>query len=352
MKSILELYGIDPSRCEVIPLKSGLINTTWKIVAPDQSFILQRINDHVFNKPEDIASNIRTIASWLSIHHPDFMFAAPLKNTKDEDIVHDATGWFRLFPFIEGSHTIQSLSTRGQAFEAAAQFGRLTKNLSVFDLRRLSITIPDFHNLSLRYRQFEAAIGHGNVNRISRCHELVGKFKSNVHLVQLFEQLQKNPAFKKRVMHHDAKISNVLFDQNDKGICVIDLDTTMPGYFISDFGDMMRTYLSPATEEESDFSKIEVREDFFAAIAEGYLSHMAGLLTKEEMHLMVYAGFMLTYMQGIRFLTDYCNNDIYYGTAYEDQNYIRAGNQSALLGKLEEKQSLLTEILKKTFKQR
>lgn len=349
MESILQRYGIGPSQCEITLLKSGLINETWKIVTPGQSFILQRINDHVFRSPEDIASNIRTIAAWLSAQHPDFIFVSPLKSIDNEDIIHDVAGWYRLFPFIEGSHTIQSLSTPEQAFEAAAQFGKLTKNLSSFDLRKLNITIPDFHNLSLRYRQFEVAINHGNVNRINRSRELINKFKDKVHIVQLFESMHKNPAFKKRVMHHDAKVSNVLFDQNDRGICVIDLDTVMPGYFISDFGDMMRTYLSPVTEEESDFSKIEVREDFFGAIAEGYLNHMAELFTEDEMHLMVYAGFMLTYMQGIRFLTDYCNNDIYYGSAYEDQNFIRAGNQFTLLTKLEEKQTLLTGVLKKAI---
>ena len=119
----------------------------------------------------------------------------------------------------------------------------------------------------------------------------------------------------------------------------------MSGYFISDVGDMMRTYLSPASEEEKDFSKIDVREDFFRAIVQGYLTNMGDELTTEEQGLMLYAGSFLIYMQAIRFLADYFNNDTYYGAGYEEHNFMRAGNQLALLKKLEEKSKLLQEIV-------
>ena len=142
----------------------------------------------------------------------------------------------------------------------------------------------------------------------------------------------------------------MLFDDNGMGICVIDLDTVMPGYFISDVGDMMRTYLSPASEEEKDFTKIEVREDFFRAIVQGYLANMSDELTEEERGLILYAGLFLIYMQAIRFLADYCNNDSYYGASYEEHNFVRAGNQLALLKRLEEKSSKLDEIISTELK--
>ena len=136
-----------------------------------------------------------------------------------------------------------------------------------------------------------------------------------------------------RVTHHDTKISNVLFDSNDKGICVIDLDTVMPGYFISDVGDMMRTYLSPVTEEEQDFTKVDVRLEIYEAIVQGYLNSMKNELTEEEKKHFFYAGSFMIYMQALRFITDYLNNDIYYSADYPAHNYTRAANQVILLQK-------------------
>jgi hypothetical protein len=142
----------------------------------------------------------------------------------------------------------------------------------------------------------------------------------------------------------------VLFDKHGKGICVIDLDTVMPGYFISDVGDMIRTYLSPVSEEEKDFNKIQIREDFFEAIANGYLSEMGGELSEVEIRHFVYGGMFMIYMQALRFLTDYLNNDIYYGAAYEGHNYLRAKNQVVLLEKLLEKKDKFNKMVTKLGK--
>ena len=148
-----------------------------------------------------------------------------------------------------------------------------------------------------------------------------------------------------RVTHHDTKISNVLFDESGKGICVIDLDTIMPGYFISDLGDMFRTYLSPANEEVKDFNAIDVRDDFFRAIVQGYVSTMGTELTEEEKRLILYSGKFIIYMQAMRFLADYINNDVYYGARYEEQNFVRAGNQLQLLKILTDKTEILQKIV-------
>jgi hypothetical protein len=138
----------------------------------------------------------------------------------------------------------------------------------------------------------------------------------------------------------------VLFDDNEHGLCVIDLDTVMPGYFISDFGDMMRTYLSPVSDEEKDFSKIEIRDDYFKAIVDGYLGEMEKDVTAIEKKHMVYSGRFIIYMQALRYLTDYLNNDIYYVSKYEGHNLIRATNQVTLLKKIIEKEKFLQEIIR------
>jgi len=195
----------------------------------------------------------------------------------------------------------------------------------------------------LRYEQFQAAIKNASPERFERCREMINALQQQYSIVETFESIKTNPAFKTRVMHHDTKISNVLFDENNKGICVIDLDTVMPGYFISDVGDMMRTYLSPADEEETDLSKIDVREDYFDAIVRGYLSEMHDELSNEEKKYFVYAGKFMIYMQALRFLADYLNNDIYYGAKYDLHNFNRAANQLTLLNILIKKEPVLNK---------
>jgi thiamine kinase-like enzyme len=171
----------------------------------------------------------------------------------------------------------------------------------------------------------------GNKERINETQELVQYLLQQIRIVDEFESLKND--FKIRVTHHDTKISNVLFDEQDKGLCVIDLDTLMPGYFTSDVGDMFRTYLSPVTEEENDYAKIEIRPSFYNAIVDGYLSEMEEELTTTEKQSFAFAGQYIIYMQALRFLTDYLNNDIYYGCKYPTHNLVRAGNQIELLKK-------------------
>jgi Ser/Thr protein kinase RdoA (MazF antagonist) len=331
--TVLKAFGFEPADCFAIPFGSGLINHTWKINHAEETFILQCINRQVFPNPQAIADNINLLSQYLKANHPDYLFVSHIKSNKGEDWVLDTTNgaYYRLFPFIKGSHTIDVVDHPDEAFEAAAQFGRFTKLLSGFDAGRLSLPLPDFHNLSLRYRQFEMALKTGNPVRIIQSKDLIEYLMAQRQIVLQYGQITTHPQFHRRVTHHDTKISNVLFDSTSKALCVIDLDTVMPGYFISDVGDMMRTYLSPVSEEAKDFSAIEIRPAFYQAIKEGYLGEMQGELTDEELSAFDNAGFFMIYMQAIRFLTDHLNDDRYYGAIYEGHNFIRAGNQTALL---------------------
>jgi Ser/Thr protein kinase RdoA (MazF antagonist) len=346
MKNILKSYGLHENSL-IQPLTSGLINKTLKVTDGDKNYVLQQINVQVFKDPHHLAGNIGMIDQYLKAHYPEYLFVAPLANADNTTLYHDKDqGYFRLFKFIEGSHTIDVAHTAEQAFEAAYQFGKFTRLLSGFDATRLHTTIPDFHNLTLRYQQFENALKIGNATRIKQSRHLVKTIQDHTSIVDKFEQIRSSKEVRQRVTHHDTKISNVLFDQNGKGMCVIDLDTTMPGYFISDVGDMMRTYLSPSSEEVKEFDTIEVREDFFSAIVQGYVGIMGDELTATEKDLIFYSGLFLIYMQALRFLTDYFNNDVYYGARYEEHNFVRAGNQLQLLRKMNEKKSLLESIIR------
>jgi len=344
-KTILNEFGIEPN-ASVKTFGSGLINNTWLISENGNEFILQRINQNVFKDPVDIATNIQMICDHFKEEHPDHLFPCPRKTIAGDNMAFiEGEGYFRIFPFIKNSHTVDVVNSPSQAYEAAKQFGRFTNLLSGFPVDKLKITLRDFHNLPLRYFQFETAIQEGNKERIKQAAAMISFLKDQQEIVSISEQISNNPDFKKRVTHHDSKISNVLFDDNNKGLCLVDLDTVMPGYFISDFGDMMRTYLSPVSEEEKDVSKIEIREEYFKAIAEGYLSEMEEELTTIEKSYLVYAGKFMVYMQALRFLTDYLHNDIYYGSKYDDQNFIRANNQVYLLKKIIENEKLLQEMV-------
>lgn len=345
LKSVLSAYGFDIDSAKVEAFGSGLINHTWRVSNAEKVYILQRVNHQIFKKPEDIASNISLIAAYLQQNYPEYLFVSPLKTTKGEEMIYlESEGYFRMFPFVEGSHSKDVVETPEQAFEAAAQFGKFTKLLrGGINITEMKTTLPQFHDLSLRYQQFLDALKQGNKERINESDELIQFLLQNADIVDVFEQIKTNPQFKLRVTHHDTKISNVLFDTHDKGLCVIDLDTVMPGYFISDVGDMMRTYLSPVSEEETDFSKIEVRETFYRAIVQGYFDEMKVELTDTEKQYFFYAGKFMIYMQALRFLTDYLNNDVYYGAKYPKHNFNRAKNQIILLQKLVEKEKIITD---------
>ncbi len=344
---ILKKYGFADGSFTIRPFGNGLINHTWKVNHEGSDFIFQRINDEVFKRPLDISENIGLIATFLKQHHPEYFFVAPAKTTDGKEMVYvEGEGYFRMFPFVKGSHSIDVVATPGEAYEAAAQFGRFTKLLDGISTDQLRSSIPDFHNLSLRYEQFLTALKDGNPERIKETKVLSGELLSYSDIVTEYEKIIMNTDFKKRVTHHDTKISNVLFDDAGDALCVIDLDTVMPGYFISDVGDMMRTYLSPVSEEERDFNKIEIRNDFYEAIVKGYYSEIKSVFTAVEKKYFFYAGTFMIYMQAIRFLTDYLNDDIYYGSKYPGQNLVRAGNQANLLKKLRENKDLLSDLIK------
>ena len=325
-------YGLDDSDCTIRPLGNGLINTTWLVEMVKERYVLQKINDAIFKSPEDIAFNIRLMSCHLQQYHPGYFFVTPVQTTDGKDMVKNAEGYFRMFPFVKDAHTIDTVERPGQAYEAAKQFGRFSRLLSGLDVAQLKITLPHFHDLGLRYGQFEEALKTGHQERIEGSKELIRFIIRQKNIADEFEFCKLNLTL--RCTHHDTKISNILFDEAGKGLCVIDLDTVMPGFFISDVGDMMRTYLSPVSEEENDLSKIMVRREFYDAIVEGYLSEMKHELDDLEKKYFHYAGKFMIYMQALRFLTDHINNDRYYGARYEGHNFNRAANQIVLLERL------------------
>jgi len=331
MKSIFKLFGWDVISYD--QLHQGLINSTYTVNTTKGSFILQKINHHVFKDPWAIDYNINNIGSYLKKNAPDYLFTHLTPTLTGITLVEWEGSYYRAFEHIE-SYALSTLENPQQAYEAASQFGKFTHILSNYDVSNLKITLPHFHNLSLRYAQFLDAIKQGSNQRINQSKEAIAFLKANEQYVQIYAHFINHKEVKKRVTHHDTKISNVLFrrlEDQEKAICVIDLDTVMPGYFISDIGDMCRTCLCSVSEEEDDLDKLTVDSQKWQAIKTGYLSEMSNSLSNFETDHLFFGGQFMIYMQALRFLTDHLNNDIYYGAKKEGQNLVRALNQIRLL---------------------
>lgn len=343
---ILTSFGIEPKGTPQ-PFGSGHINSTFLVESQDGfRFVLQKINTQVFRQPWAIANNLGKAALYLARHHPTYPFITPLPTLDGKELLVENENYWRLTPFVSNSTSINEAATPQQAYEAARQFGLLARNLDGLDMRQFQASIPDFHNLSFRYRQFQEALNGASDARKNAAQEVIDYFLHKNEIVEIYESLLQNPDFPDRLMHHDTKINNVLLDADtQQGLAVCDLDTLMPGKVISDLGDMIRTFVSPVSEESTDFEKVAVREDFYQALVQGYLSEMKAVLTETEKSAIFYSGLFLVYMQGIRFLADYLNGDVYYPTKYPDHNLNRARNQMVLLQDLYAKENALQGII-------
>jgi Ser/Thr protein kinase RdoA (MazF antagonist) len=329
---ILSQYFSDANDYHIALFGNGLIHKTYTVTTTSSpEYILQEVNTAVFKKPLDIASNLKALSNFLEQKGKEVFYPTPLSTINGNHYSIESGSFYRLTPFVKGTHTLDACSTAEQAYEAALQFGKFTAAFNGMDVSILQPTIPQFHDLTFRWQQFTDAMQNGNKERIQQAEKAIEQIQANYHIVARYQSIVSSSQFLQRVTHHDTKITNVLLNDQGTGVCVIDLDTVMSGLLISDLGDMFRTYLSPGNEEETDLSQVYVRPDFHEAIIAGYLEHMKDLLNNEELEAVNYSGEFLIYMQALRFLTDFLNNDTYYGIKYPLNNYNRTINQLALL---------------------
>ncbi|MBB2147012.1 phosphotransferase [Pedobacter sp. LMG 31464] len=347
-KEIIEAYGFTADNISLQQIGSGHINLTYLLssLKDDKKYILQNINTEVFKDPFAIANNIKAVADYLKEHNPDYLFPAPVTTLNGDAMAHHNDEYWRLLPFVADTIAFDTLSEPKQAYEAAKQFGKFSRLLNQFDTSVLNDTIPGFHDLAWRYEQFTFALSKTSASlKASANHEIETALHHHF-IVDYYHSYEHSKDFPNRVMHHDTKISNVLLNATTNiGVCVIDLDTLMPGKFISDLGDMMRTYLCAFSENETDLNKIKIRLPYFEATVKGYLSEMKDILTPTEKELILFSGRYMVYMQALRFLTDYLSGSIYYPITYPTQNLDRAKNQFKLLSELSENEKILQDII-------
>ncbi len=338
LKQIIRNFLPDP-HYQSETISNGLINSTFKIFGEEKAtaFILQKINTKIFPLPALLQQNYRYISSQLTETNSLFKLPRiiPALNGADFLIVEKNESW-RMFQYIPNSYTPAQVQTPEQAHEVALSFSRLTLDLSAADSRKVHAVIPNFHHLSFRHQQLLDAIKNNSSRRLPEAKTVLEGLEAYQSLLIFYEKLNEaGRAFRKYILHHDAKISNILFDKtNHKVITPIDMDTTMPGYFFSDAGDMIRSMAASTDENDTRYSNIFINRNNYEAITDGYLTNMSKVFTKEENKCFHLSGLLMVYMQCLRFVTDYINGDIYYSTSHPQQNLHRATNQLRLLQQL------------------
>lgn len=320
-------------------LKGGLIHHTYKAsyVGQRESVVLQCINQTMFHHPEDIIHNYQLV--YEAVHGKEGITIPPIIPARDGKLfwLDRHNQFWRAIRFVPNSYTALVPQDAAAARLTANCFANFTSALASVELNQLRPVIPRFHDLAMRYDQFEKAVLTATQDRLLTATHVIAELRQRHHLVEFYNEVVRRPdLFLQRVMHHDCKLSNILLDvHSHQAICPVDLDTVMPGLFFSDLGDMIRSMACSVDENSTEWEAIAIRPDFYDAIVEGYCSGMGDQLTDEELKHIHKAGLLMVFMQSLRFITDHLNNDIYYQISYPEQNLNRALNQLLLLEKLE-----------------
>ena len=338
------------------PIRSGHINDSYAITtsgAAGPDYILQRINHSVFRNVEGLMANIAIVLDHLESKirqgAPGTEGLVPLRIIPSLDgrsFFRDDDGkYWRMYNFIPGSRSYDMIGNAQLAKEGGRAFGTFQALTAEIDGVSLVETIPDFHNISTRIAAFRATVEKDAAGRASEAREEIRFIEERAAEMHLIRDLGKEGMIPLRVTHNDTKINNVLFDETGKALCIVDLDTVMPGYSLFDFGDAIRTGASAAAEDEQDLSKVDIRMDLFSAYAEGYLSATRTFLEPGEIRNLAFSARFMTFIIGLRFLTDHLDGDHYYRIHFEKHNLVRARSQFRLVRKMEERSTRMEQII-------
>lgn len=342
MRNILSHFGVQADDKDISPLGSGLINDTFKVNAGGHCYVLQRVNHHIFCDVDALQRNIDAVTAHIRRKITEKGGDRDAKRATLRFLDNTATGksyyfdgdcYWRVSEYIDGTFTRTTVNEEN-AFKTGKAFGDFQRLLS--DLpEQLVETIPDFHNMDFRLRQFKEALASDAAGRKGGVSELTEALLARAGHACLAERLHEKGLLPKRICHCDTKVDNILFDKEGNVVCVIDLDTVMPSFVFSDFGDFLRSAANTGKEDDLDPDNIEFDMSVFRPFARGYMESAGAFLTEVEKGNLPYAAERFAYMQSVRFLTDYLNGDIYYKTAYPEHNLVRAKAQFKLLQSIE-----------------
>jgi Ser/Thr protein kinase RdoA (MazF antagonist) len=335
----------------VFPFGSGHINDTYKVLTGEKSYLLQRVNQQVFMDVRGLTSNLIRVTNYLGDLIEDNPKGKQVLNTirtlnGTYFFIDDDANFWRMFDFVEGSISYDRTEDSDLATEGGTAFGWFIRSLNNFPISTLVHTIPDFHNAEYRLANFKKAVEQNRAGRLEEAATDVELAMKRAEEMLTIHRLGDEGKFPVRVTHNDTKINNVLFDNQKKWMCVIDLDTVMPGFVHFDFGDAIRTFTNAGSEDEKDLDKIYMKIDLFRAFSEGFLSEAKDVLTEEEIKYLAFSAKYIVWEQTIRFLTDFLNGDRYYKIKYPEHNLVRTRAQAKLLQSMEEQFGEMEAIIK------
>ena len=354
MKDILSHFAIPNEVAEPEPLRIGFINDSFVVRAKrigEKSYCLQRINHHIFKDVEGLMRNIQLVTTHIrrklmeaGEKDVDRKVLQLVPTTSGQLYYETPEGdYWRLYVLVEPA-TSQEKVTPASARLTGEAFGRFQRQLADLPFGELCESIPNFHNMEFRLQQLDEALAADPVGRKAACTDIIDAINSRREEMCLAERLFREGKLPKHINHCDTKVNNVLFDEEGKPICIVDLDTVMPGFVFSDFGDFMRTAANTGAEDDPILDNIRVDLEVFEAYARGYLKE-ATFLTEVEKELLPYGCRLLTYMQTVRFFTDWINGDTYYKIAYPEHNIVRTRAQLRLLEEQERSRAQMEQII-------
>ncbi len=355
LKLVASQFSIEGEVTLIERFGSGHINDTFKLATTPldaPSYLLQRINHHIFPDVAGLMNNINLVTNHLKSilidQVPDVnkstLTIIPCKN--GDLYCQDVNGdYWRVFLLLENTKSYDIVETTKQAYSGGMAFGQFQKQLSSLDATRLVEVLPNFHNIDFRLGNLKKAIAANKANRLDDVLDIINYIEEREEKMRSVLKMAEAGDLPLRITHNDTKFNNVLLDQEDNVQCVIDLDTVMPGYVAYDFGDAIRTIINAAAEDEKDLDKVVLNIPLFDAYTQGYLKEAKEFLTSKEIESLWYGVLLLPYMQAVRFLSDYIDGDLYYKIHYTDHNLVRTRSQIKLVKELEAHEEELKAIL-------
>ena len=352
LQQVVSQFDVQGTVVDVRPLGNGLINTTYKVETEGDApnYVLQNVNNAIFPDVEMLMDNIVTVTNHIRAKYE----AAGMTDVerrvlrfvpaKDGKYFHfDGEKYWRVMVFIPDTVS-QTAVTPESSYIVGETFGNFQAMLADVPTE-LGETIKDFHNMEFRLQQLREAVAENKAGRLAEVQWLVDELEARAEEMCKGERLHREGKLAKRICHCDTKVDNILFDAEGNVLCVIDLDTVMPNFIFSDFGDFLRSAANTGREDDKDLDNVNFNMDIFKAFAEGYLKSAKVFLTPLEIENLPYAAALFPYMQTVRFLADYINGDTYYKTQYPEHNLVRSKAQFKLLQSVEAHQAEMQEFI-------
>lgn len=331
---------------------SGHIHTTFLATTAEKTepdYIIQKINNKVFPHVAEMMDNISKVTRHIQKKRKEgsssqVLEIVPSKSGNNFFTDSDGTYW-RMYRKIIPGISYDEVPNEKVANEAGKAFGQFVIDLDDLPAEEIFPVIPGFHSMEMRFEQFKQAIGNNASGRDGEVTMEIDFVNRHIENMLVIPKLEKEGKLPLRITHNDTKLNNILFDENDNAICVIDLDTVMPGLSLYDFGDTIRTAANTGSEDEADLNRVKFNKGVFRSFSEGFLKKTSGSLNYHETDLLALSAQYMTFIMGLRFLTDYISGDIYYSIQYKNQNLRRCRAQFRLMESMIESYEESREIL-------